>query len=242
MHAMPSPARVRACPPRLKAYPWVVVLEDFLKLVDRSVYPRSGGVMYSGRSAFSEEKPFYLLGLNPAGDPRAMARETVENHMTAALGRPAADWSEYLDVSWGGHPAGMAPMQRRVQHLLRALGQDPRRVPASNVVFVRAKRESYLEHEKDDLLRACWPVHDAVISSLRVRAVICMGRTAGQWVREQLGAHTQKGTFVEQNARHWESVIHADGKGLYVATLTHPSIAAWDVPATDPSPLLKALL
>lgn len=29
--------------------------------------------MYSGRSAFSEAAPVYLLGLNPAGDPLAMA-------------------------------------------------------------------------------------------------------------------------------------------------------------------------
>ena len=198
--------------------------------------------MYSGRTAFSARTQLYLLGLNPGGDPIALAQETVERHISVALRRPMADWSEYVDVSWGGHSAGTALMQKRIQHLFRGLGLDLRRVPASNVVFVRAPRESDIRREKDHLLRLCWPVHDAVIARLGVRVVICMHRTAGQWVRERLGAHTLESKFVEDNARKWQSLVHSNGKGLYVATLTHPSIAAWDVRASDPGPMLKALI
>lgn len=218
------------------------MLEDFLGLVDPSIRRRSGGVLYSGRRAFSDDCPIYLLGLNPAGNPVSMAHRSIEQHIAEALERPATEWSEYADVSWAGRPPGGAPMQRRVRHLLKSLGHESRRVPASNVVFVRAARERDLEDQKTALLRACWPVHEAVISRLSVRAVLCMGGTAGRWVRDQTGAHTVEATFVESNDRRWTSVLHSNGQGLRVATLTHPAIAAWDVRSTDPSPLLRALL
>ena len=218
------------------------MLDDFLGLVDGAVLQRSGGVFYSGRSAFSEARPVYLLGLNPGGDPRRMSGATIARHIADARARTKADWSEYSDVSWDGSASGSAPIQRRVRHLLRNLGLDARSVPASNVVFVRSVSELDLRKEKKELLRACWPVHEAVISRLGVRLVICMGRTAGDWACEQLGADTLEREFFEANDRGWRSVLARNPQGIRVATLTHPARAAWDVPATDPSPLLKGLL
>jgi uracil-DNA glycosylase len=79
-------------------------------------------------------------------------------------------------------------MQPRMLHMLASLGLDPRAVPASNVVFVRSSTEAMLQGEKESLLRACWPVHQAVIDALGVRVVLCFGGIAGRWVREELGA------------------------------------------------------
>lgn len=133
-------------------------------------------------------------------------------------------------------------MQPRVLHMMSALGLDPRRVPASNVVFVRSAREADLERDKSVLLASCWPVHRAVIEGLGVRTILCMGGTAGRWVRGELGAHELVGCFREDNLRRWTSEAHRNADGQYVVTLTHPSIAAWNNPKTDPTPLVKRVL
>jgi uracil-DNA glycosylase len=126
-------------------------------------------------------------------------------------------------------------------HSLR-IGLEPRSVPASNVVFVRSARESDLAHEKQQLLPICWEVHAAVIERLGVRVIVCFGRTAGSWVREQLGAHDEVDSFVEQNRRRWTSYAHAAADGRRVLTLTHPSIAAWTKSNSDPTPLVERAL
>jgi uracil-DNA glycosylase len=133
-------------------------------------------------------------------------------------------------------------MQPRVRHLLRGLDRDPRRVPASNVVFVRTAREADLAAEKAALLEACWPLHQAVIDGLGIRTILCFGGTAGAWVRERLQAHGLAGSFVERNARRWRSLAHLDQQGRCVVTLTHPSIAKWDARATYPTPFVRAML
>ena len=217
-------------------------MDELLKLVDPSIAERSGAVFYSGRSAFSNASPVYLLGLNPGGDPIRQALETVERSVAEALRREANDWSAYVDESWNGKPAGSHGMQPRVRHMFSSLGLDPRRIPASNVVFVRSARESDLEGKKASLLAACWPVHRAVIERLGVRTVLCLGGTAGRWTRDALGAHELVDQFQEDNARRWISQAHRNATGQHVLTLTHPSIAAWNVQETDPTPLVKRVL
>ena len=219
----------------------LAVLDDLLDLVPSSIGSRSGSVFYSGRSAFNAPAPLYLLGLNPGGSPDYQSDETITRHIDAArVGREK--WSAYADESWRGGKPGTYGLQPRVLHLLRGIGLDPRSVPASNVVFVRSRREADLVSEKRDLLTACWPVHQAVIERLRVRVVACFGGTAGRWARDTLGAHEKVGEFVENNLRRWSSTDHRNSAGLHVLTLTHPSIAAWNVAATDPTPLVRAAL
>lgn len=219
-----------------------VGIEQFLKLVSPAIAERSGSVLYSGRSAFSAPSSVYLLGLNPGGDPIRQAHETIRCSIATALDRQADDWSAYVDESWNGRPAGTFRMQPRIRHMLGSLGLDPRRVPASNVVFVRSTRERDLENEKASLLKACWPVHQAVIDKLGVRTVLCLGGTAGRWTRDALGANQRVDQFQEDNARQWTSLAHRNATGQYVITLTHPSIAAWNVKAADPTPLVARVL
>ncbi|WP_331538133.1 hypothetical protein [Phenylobacterium sp.] len=96
--------------------------------------------------------------------------------------------------------------------------------------------------EKRALLTACWPVHEAVIEGLDVRTVVCFGGTAGAWVREAFQANELAGTLVERDARRWTSYAHLNGQGRCVITLTHPSIAMWDAPATDPTSFVREML
>ncbi|MDB5419225.1 MAG: hypothetical protein JWP50_2644 [Phenylobacterium sp.] len=217
------------------------VLEALLDLVDPVLGSRSGSVFYSGRSAFSEPNDLYLLGLNPGGSPSELAADTIERHIQEAI-KGRTEWSAYEDESWQGKLPGTYGMQPRVLHLLRQLGRNPRKTPASNVAFVRTRREADLNREKADLLKSCWPVHQAVIEELRVRVVICFGGTAGAWVRQELEAHEEAARFTEDNQRRWTSHAHRNCNGLCVLTLTHPSIAKWNTAATDPTPLVRRML
>ena len=217
------------------------MIVDFANLVPPAMRDRSGSVFYSGLDAFNRPSEVYLLGLNPGGDPVAQAHETVERQIQGLLAQPA-NWSAYRDESWRGRAPGTHGLQPRVLHLFDRLGLDPGQVPASNVVFIRSAREADLNMEKAALLDACWPLHQAVIDRLGVKVVICFGGTAGRWARDALDAHKLMDDFVEDNARRWTSQAHESSSGRRVVTLTHPSIANWRAPATDPTPLVMRTL
>lgn len=215
--------------------------KEFADLVPTSMYDRSGSVFYSGRSAFRNRTPLYVLGLNPGGSPAGQADETVGRHLAIWNELPER-WSAYRDDSWRGMPGGTCGMQPRVLHMFKQLELNPHDVPASNVVFVRSNRESALAAEKNELLAQCWPVHRAVIERLGVTTIVCFGGTAGRWVRGLIRAERKVGEFVETNARRWRSEAHTNCSGITVVTATHPSIADWRNPAADPTPLIKAAM
>lgn len=213
----------------------------FSRLVEPALLGRSGRIFYSGSAAFTGTPALYLLGLNPGGSPVAQVGETIGRDLEKWLCGPER-WSAYVDESWAGAPAGTHGLQPRVRHLFNELGIDLRSVPASNVVFVRTNDEAALAGEKQSLLEACWPVHRAVIEGLGISTLLCLGITAGRWVRSLLGAEERVGRFVECNARAWSSEAHLGRDGICVVTLTHPGRADWRNPAADPAPLVRAML
>ena len=134
-------------------------------------------------------------------------------------------------------------MAARVLHLFQKLGRDPGEAPASNVVFARSRREDHIaEDEFERLAQECWPLHQAVVDKLGVRVIVCLGRRAGDFVRERLGAHTLIDQFIEANRRRWRTCAHECASGGVVVTATHPSIADWTAPATDPGVLVQNAL
>jgi hypothetical protein len=50
------------------------------------------------------------------------------------------------------------------------------------------------------------------------------------------------GVFIEQNARRWRNSAYTSDNGITVVIATHPSIADWTNPATDPSQLVARSL
>ncbi len=216
-------------------------IDDFLSRVDSSLHIRSGSIFYSGRRAFTEPSDIYILGLNPGGNPILQAEDTIGRDIEAIRRQDRECWSAYQDEDWGGKP-GTYGMQPRVLHLLKQLGRDPRQVPASNVIFVRTRRERDLRQEKTDLLPLCWQFHKAVIQELGVRHILCFGGTAGLWVREMVGANEFLDRFQETNRRRWASEAHSSADGRSVITLTHPSIAKWDAVETDPTGLVLSVV
>jgi hypothetical protein len=215
--------------------------DRFAALVDPNLYGRSGKVFYAGRAAFSAPASLYLLGLNPGGSPVHQAEQTIGRNLEVWRSRPAR-WSDYVDESWAGKPPGTYGMGPRVRHLFDRLSLDPREVPASNVVFVRSAREAELSAEKQELLDKCWRVHSAVIEALQISTVVCFGGTAGRWVRAKVDANQKAGEFIEKNERAWRSEAHLNRGGLCIVTATHPSIADWRNPDSDPSDLIAEML
>lgn len=217
-------------------------IERFAELIPASIRQISGKVFYSGRAAFGAPSSLYILGVHPGGSPDSMPHETVESHTRQVLEEFPDMWSAYCDESWRECPPGACGLQPRVLHLTRTLGLDARRVPSSNLVFVRSAREAGLKGKLASLAKECWPFHEAVINHLGVRVVLCLGATAGRWVSRQLNSNQVLGAFVEENGRRWRTFATRSSSGLSVITATHPSIADWTAPATDPTPFIRGIL
>lgn len=224
----------------------MTTLDELLAYVPEDLLRRSGSLLYSGRSAWSGEHDVYLLGLNPGGAeaeglpaPNGDEPSSLQSQIDEVLARGEDRWSAYTSESWKERPAGEAPMQQRVRHLLRGLGLKPEDTPASNLVFVRTRSEKTLGTETEELAEACWPFHQGVINGLGTRAILCLGATTGSWVRAKLGATPEPvDTFVETNNRRWTSTVHRTSDGRAVVTLTHPSWADWRNPDADPVPMV----
>ena len=218
------------------------MIEEFSALVPDSLRAQSGSVFYSGRSAFNAPSALYVLGLNPGGSPDRQSKETVAWHTKSILNTKPSDWSEYQDERWRGREPGTYGLQPRILHLLHRLGLNPRRVPSSNVVFVRSERDSDIKDRFRELAEACWPFHEYVIKRLEVRVILCFGQRAGTWVCKQLNASEKIDEFVEVNNRRWKSPAFINRMGVAVIVATHPSIADWTASSTDPTPLVQRVM
>lgn len=217
------------------------MLELLSGLLPATLLTRSGAVFNTGRSSFESPSKLYLLGLNPGGDPATHEHETVGSQMASVLAKPG-HWSAFRDDSWDGYPPGANGMQPHVVHLLQQLGHEAHAVPTSNLIFERTRSEEDLKSRRRELAEACWPVHEEIIDCLGVKVILCFGSFTGRWVRKRVGAHRLVDSFVEKNKRRWKSTAHANSDGLIVVTASHPARAHWRFEATDPSPLVKAML
>ena len=203
---------------------------------------QSGKVFYSGRAAFSGQPSLYILGVNPGGDPGSMQDETIASHTEWVSSVAPADWSAYRDERWKGKAPGSHGMQPRLIHMFAALGLQPGSVPASNLVFVRSRREGEISDDFERLAGLCWPFHKYILESLRPKVILCLGKTAGDYVRMKTGVNERYATFTEQNNRRWQSHAYRSGSGSKVIVATHPSIADWTAHQSDPTPLLSSAL
>lgn len=219
------------------AYPIRRAVDD----LPSAILKRSGSIFYSGKNAFVDSKPLYILGLNPGGIPSDVPSVTIGDSIDE-FKRREEPWSEYSDSSWEDAPPGTWGLQPRILHMLHRLRLDPQTVPSSNVVFVQSRGEKELGLEKTKLLESCWPLHQAVIDNLNIRTILCFGSTAGVWVRGRLGANELIDRFAEQNNRGWTSRTHRDEHGRQVVAVTHPSRVDWKNPEADPTPLVERAL
>lgn len=217
-------------------------IEKVASFIPEHMLDLSGSVFYSGRRAYSGRSPIYILGLNPGGDPIKLASATVAWHARRVIDEMPDDWSAYRDESWNGAAPGTCGMQPRVLHLFDRLGLNPGSIAASNIVFARSTRESTFRGSLQQRACECWPLHEHVIKVLDVKVVLCLGRTAADWVCKQLGAGKVIDEYVEDNDRRWKSRSFSNGNGSIVVSATHPSIADWTNPNSDPTVLVERAL
>jgi Uracil DNA glycosylase superfamily len=218
------------------------MIEELAGKVPSSLAARSGKVFYAGRDAFAGPSDLYLLGVNPGGDPDEAMTETVGSHTRAVLHSFPTNWSAYRDEVWKGYAPGTYGMAPRILHLCAQLAIDPGHLPSSNLVFARSRREEHIADELQELSNLCWPFHEAAIDFLRPKAILCLGATAGKFVRKKLSANTFHSEFIEMNNRRWRSQVFEGRQGIRVIVATHPSIADWTATPTDPTPLIQAAL
>ena len=222
-------------------------IEVALASLPENLLDKSGAVFAAGPSAFAQCSAVYMLGLNPGGDPATHASWTVRRNIAETI-RRSEPYSSYLDEDWKSEDGtvsrncGQAPLQKRVKHLLHRLGLDPRAVPSSNLVFERSRNEADIDLRMGQLVKTCWPFHAAVIKAQNIRAVLALGKTAGWWAREAIGAHEKIDHFTETNNRRWRNTAHANREGVLVCTLIHPARAAWSNPTADPSEMVRRVL
>ena len=204
------------------------MIENFSKKIHRALKKKSGKVFYSGRSAFSGDRPLYILGYNPGGQPGANVKETVGSHTRKVLGEKSQNWSAYHDESWEGWEAAKHPIQLRVLDLLQRLSVEPGKVPASNLIFVRSPTAAALGAKSKPLAEMCWPFHQAVIEQLGVRIILCFGVKAAEFVKRETAAETHVKTFMDGG--RVQGNCFKNNQGLKVIQVTHPSPRSWRLP------------
>jgi hypothetical protein len=138
-------------------------------LADAGLLDRPGAVFYSGAETL-KPGPAYLIGLNPGGGEGATLRQS--------LGGSRAGHNCYLDECWapGGYvqPKGEATLQRRVRHLARMMGLEPRALPGSNLVFTRSPRVGVHDGFAADL-DLCLPVHRLFLRTISPGLIFTFG-------------------------------------------------------------------
>lgn len=207
------------------------MIEEFIQCIPEELKGVSGKAFHSGRLAFSGQRDLYVLGLNPGGDPGDLS-ETVGAHSRFVLHDAREDWSALLDQSWAEHAPGQAPLQRTLVSLLERLGLEPREVPFSDVVFCRSRQAKHIpDHERQRLMRRCWPFHHAVIHRLTVRVVVCLYKEASVFARRQLGASRDPIHRVFERSRsgrkYWRECYSAPG-GRRIVQVTRPTGIPWE--------------
>lgn len=218
------------------------LFESVYAAIPEAILQQSGKVFYAGREAFNHPAPLYVMGVNPGGDPLQMLAHTLGDHSEWVRSQAQANWCAYRDEAWDGRPAGTRGLQPRMLHLYQRLGVDPGSVPASNLIFVRSRRAHHLGQQLPVLAEQCWTFHQRFIELARPQVILCLGQTVGRYVRRQLQAEQRCDEFIERNQRRWRSTRYRTVEGTSVVVATHPSIANWCNPDTDPTGLILAAL
>src|SRR5690606_27782474 len=106
----------------------------------------SGSVLYSGSNTLKQGQ-FYLIGLNPGGNPLEI-KTTVTQQFQERL-KQAPDYNSYCDEEWGRYKKGLSPHQRRVQNLAAVLDTNIRDIFSANMIFTRSTKTETIENYQE---------------------------------------------------------------------------------------------
>jgi len=152
--------------------------EDLIKIGKEYlplILDKKGELIYSSHETL-KKGDIYLLGLNPGGE----GYETIEKHLSKLLEK---ETNSYLDERWKNEiaswPKGQAPLQIRVDYLLRNLGYKTRDVCESNLIFVTSKSIEDLEYGDfsnfKQLANYCWQYHEILMKIIQPKVILCFG-------------------------------------------------------------------
>lgn len=142
---------------------------DFVQLVHATLPSRlseSGKVLYSSDATLCAGD-LYVLGYNPGGHTDL---PSIAKDLESFVGRQS---NAYCDEEWGDYARGNAPIQRRLQWLMKELSLDIHRTCASNLIFLRSKSAMGVNYPQDAAL--CWPVHRAILNVVKPKVILCLG-------------------------------------------------------------------
>ncbi len=131
----------------------------------------SGAVLYSGSSTLVQGQ-FYIIGLNPAGDPNHIKTTVFEQVQNILNEKP--DYNSYCDEEWGTYKRGESLHQQRVQSLAKVLDMNIRNIFAANIIFIRSTKTATIK-DYDELRRRCWKVHEYFLSVVQPKVILCLG-------------------------------------------------------------------
>lgn len=134
-------------------------------LAAEDLLDKPGKVLYSSGDTLRPHS-IYFMGTKPGG--------TLPNTIRQSLDDLEDGRNEYLDYSWEGRPPGKQKLQKQVQRFLEGLGFDVRSVPASNIVLTRERSIGTHPDLDGDAVRS-WPIHLAIISLVKPRAIVAFG-------------------------------------------------------------------
>ena len=157
--------------------------------LDPAIRAKPGAVLLSGPATIAPGT-FYIMGINPGGDPTKLTA-SIEQNLA-----PADGASAYTDECWnkqcGDDPAcehmanGVVRPDAWVRHqrnmiaLAEMLGHEtPATLPSANAIFGRSTRLATLKEQTGinawTWWQGCWPVHQALLEIVRPAAIITLG-------------------------------------------------------------------
>ena len=205
-----------------------------LQVLD-SLLAKTGAILYSSHETRRPGK-IYLIGLNPGGTGGPSLRENITKMLTRTE-------NAYLDEVWGDYEEeGAAPLQKRIQWVLKTLGADTRDVFATNLIFAQSRNDKGITPIQ---AQQCWPVHEAMLEIVQPSVIVAFGNSGFSpygFIHALLGGEQeyQRAEHGSWNLKQFQTMV--GGRRTTVIGLPHlsryqpmgkPSVEAW---LKDPQP------
>lgn len=160
-----------------------------LERLDPALRDRSGAVMLSGPATLASGR-FYVMGLNPGGNPAKLPATIRENFASPDGASCYTDecWNKRCDDNANCEHLdnGLLRPEARVRHqrnmiaMAEMLGHaTPATLPSANAIFGRSESLAMLKKQSGTdagtWWRGCWPVHQALLDVVRPAAIITLG-------------------------------------------------------------------
>jgi len=207
---------------RLPGYCVTQKKEDLIKLGEEClplILERDGEIIYSSHNTL-KKGDIYLLGLNPGGE----GFTTIKNHLSNILKK---ETNSYLDESWENKittwPIGQAPLQKRVDFLLRSMGYKTKEVCSSNLIFVTSRNSDEINY---GLAGYCWRFHQYILNIIQPKLILCFGVSSVSSYSFLHDLYSGKETTIDSGHGNWKCKAFTtivEGKRTTVVGIPHLS-------------------